>query len=1344
MPTNFPTGLDTLVNPTASDEMDDPGVEHDLEHSNANDAIEELEKKVGVNGSAVATSLERRLKIHTHNADDGGLIGTGALASDGVTFQKLQNVAASRLLGRSSPGTGDVEEITVGSGLDLAGGVLTSSGGGGGGLDGLQSANDFGAAAAVPVFLNPAAEPGSTAGWTADAGGLALDSVDHSPVNTKAIKANLSSGDVNSRFFWNSGVGSEIAVGPAQRIIFWFEHEVIDSQATMGPGKFAEFVIADGQNLSGNIVTIDAPRCLGPLQWYQISVLLVDSGITQIGSFGIRHRSDSPLFGGSTTKIACRFGYGRCGDATGLEVAVVSAAGNSIVVPQDYAGGSPAVPILVPDSRTVVELRPGLCRITREGGARSVREFYIPGDLSRDVSQDVAWALQNMNEGEVLELDPAGKYAWSGTVIRDMNNKTIEGFGRAAIVQTTPNLPGGALFTADSDGIVFSGLRLFGFRQFKNGQIAGLGNTVATSRFNFYNECFDDFELTHQPGIWGPGTNVRVDVQQERSKIPGGQSLTVANNNTIVQDCAVVTPTGTAGIRVEPSVGYTFEGSFLPDNTSNPSHLPATQRNVQLEISWWKADGTASAITPVSTQAPVAEVAPDINGVPQSWVDLSFAATSPADAAYASFAARILAVAAKSGANREGHCVDRFRFRRTAARALANPTVAIVSIVEGPAGTYTVVTATPHDLYSGQNTTMAGNTPAGYNATKSVTRVNATTFTFTGTAAIGALTVAGTATSGRISLDQPGDETELTTARTYGRDVDGKIRVDFEVSGTGNVAETVELRFRSKIPGHIDEILYEKQVVIQPGDSRITLELSRFPHDLRALEMPSVRRITKNGTGSIDVHSYTEYRPNKFDTALESASGILFPDTHLVFNATVRNCLVEGFGGDGFTIHGGTNIHVYDSISRACSRQGIYLDGGDGCGYHNIQVYGAGRSGIDMEPTKAYQICRNPVLEDIYIYDPTINGMAMTPWARVVGLRVNGFYAFDCPNGGWDGGGRDGYLERLVFVGCGASIRAKNTVVQGIVGNAITLVGDTGSDYYDDNGNHKSLTGTGIRVYGAHVWDPAGGGLTVTGVNDNQFCDGPNEILTPAQLAANANNYNPAMLSTAGTVRLSSDASRTITGLVGGWSRRRVVLVNVGSFDVVLSSDDAASTDINRFTFVDTQVLQPNAALELEYDVTSLRWRLKHRSPINRVRKVADEAVASSTTLQDDDHLKFLVKPNGVVFFEAFLRVGGVASGEVKFGWTVPGTSTMEWGTDSSSRPMFENVAPGTDPDAALTAAGTMAFGVSNAGFGIVLQGFVFADATGGLVTLRWAQNISSPNAITVKQHSFIRITPVS
>lgn len=59
MPTNFPSSLDALSNPLATDKLNNPS--HATQHANVNDAIEAIEAKVGVNSSAVTTSLDYKI-----------------------------------------------------------------------------------------------------------------------------------------------------------------------------------------------------------------------------------------------------------------------------------------------------------------------------------------------------------------------------------------------------------------------------------------------------------------------------------------------------------------------------------------------------------------------------------------------------------------------------------------------------------------------------------------------------------------------------------------------------------------------------------------------------------------------------------------------------------------------------------------------------------------------------------------------------------------------------------------------------------------------------------------------------------------------------------------------------------------------------------------------------------------------------------------------------------------------------------------------------------------------------------------------------------------------------------
>ena len=69
MATNFPISLDAFTNPTAVDTLDSPP--HDVQHADANDAIEALQTKVGVDGSAVTDSLDYKVANFTNKLGSG-------------------------------------------------------------------------------------------------------------------------------------------------------------------------------------------------------------------------------------------------------------------------------------------------------------------------------------------------------------------------------------------------------------------------------------------------------------------------------------------------------------------------------------------------------------------------------------------------------------------------------------------------------------------------------------------------------------------------------------------------------------------------------------------------------------------------------------------------------------------------------------------------------------------------------------------------------------------------------------------------------------------------------------------------------------------------------------------------------------------------------------------------------------------------------------------------------------------------------------------------------------------------------------------------------------------------
>lgn len=103
-------------------------------------------------------------------------------------------------------------------------------------------------------------------------------------------------------------------------------------------------------------------------------------------------------------------------------------------------------------------------------------------------------------------------------------------------------------------------------------------------------------------------------------------------------------------------------------------------------------------------------------------------------------------------------------------------------------------------------------------------------------------------------------------------------------------------------------------------------------------------------------------------------------------------------------------------------------------------------------------------------------------------------------------------------------------------------------------------------------------------------------VITPPQIVANQNDYNPKGLASAITLRLNSDASRDLTGLqVEDESRgRRLRVFNVGGFDLVLKHASASSRQFNRFSCPNGAdvTLDSGDGCDLEFDAITKVWRV--------------------------------------------------------------------------------------------------------------------------------------------------------
>ncbi|HJX79203.1 hypothetical protein, partial [Glutamicibacter sp.] len=136
-----------------------------------------------------------------------------------------------------------------------------------------------------------------------------------------------------------------------------------------------------------------------------------------------------------------------------------------------------------------------------------------------------------------------------------------------------------------------------------------------------------------------------------------------------------------------------------------------------------------------------------------------------------------------------------------------------------------------------------------------------------------------------------------------------------------------------------------------------------------------------------------------------------------------------------------------------------------------------------------------------------------------------------------------------------------------------------------------------------------------------------------ATISADQNNWSPTGWNEKqNTIRVTaSGAARTITGLVPGANpKNRIVrLLNVGTFDVVLSSENASSTAANRFKFQTNITMMANQSTTLFYDSTDSRWRaLSDAMAGHAMTTMANTFLEPITIKKDASDLLFLYRPN--------------------------------------------------------------------------------------------------------------------
>ena len=101
-------------------------------------------------------------------------------------------------------------------------------------------------------------------------------------------------------------------------------------------------------------------------------------------------------------------------------------------------------------------------------------------------------------------------------------------------------------------------------------------------------------------------------------------------------------------------------------------------------------------------------------------------------------------------------------------------------------------------------------------------------------------------------------------------------------------------------------------------------------------------------------------------------------------------------------------------------------------------------------------------------------------------------------------------------------------------------------------------------------------------------------ILTPAQITSDQNDYEPTGFLTKNVIRISTDASRNITGMGRDGRAQLKWLVNVGSFNAVLNHQNAGSAANKRFRLPGSAnyTIAPNEGVLCFYDTVQDCWRV--------------------------------------------------------------------------------------------------------------------------------------------------------
>lgn len=433
------------------------------------------------------------------------------------------------------------------------------------------------------------------------------------------------------------------------------------------------------------------------------------------------------------------------------------------------------------------------------------------------------------------------------------------------------------------------------------------------------------------------------------------------------------------------------------------------------------------------------------------------------------------------------------------------------------------------------------------------------------------------------------------------------VAADNSAESGGNAGSDFAIGRYSDVPVFID---YPLKIVRSTGEVRLnSLTATRLVYSDANKALQSIGALTEHHVLHADVNGLPEGSANlTFDGTVLTA--LQYVRIGTATDANGQGDFSAGLAGGQRLVYdtGFAIMDLYDSSNALAIRLDSAMAGG---GHIDILGSGAGGSkfGYRSQPT----LTGSTTAFDSYISTLTVSAGTLTTYRGVMiqtptgaGAVTNayGLYIESQTKGGtlnraiYTDGASDG-IEFRSWLNVGASAPA-GFASQG------DFVAGSSSNYaaYDNSTDLLTLTGGAtINESGQDIdtrieGDNKTNCLLIDASDDEVAIDGRFSLvaLSPAQITADQNDYNPESTATnrSSFWRLSTDASRTVTGIANGLDGRILVIANAGSFDLVIANQSASSTAGNRIitgTGADVTVAADGTAT-LIYDNTTARWRI--------------------------------------------------------------------------------------------------------------------------------------------------------